>query len=83
MKIKIGLTIFFATCLFFFVNAQDYNTGIGFRGGFSNGLTVKHFFSPKAVFEGILSSRWSGFQVTGLYKIHNRAFNTDRLNWYF
>ncbi|MDA3943431.1 MAG: hypothetical protein PF694_07815 [Bacteroidetes bacterium] len=80
---KLGLTMFFAICLFFFGKAQDYNTGIGFRGGFSNGLTIKHFVSQKAAFEGILSSRWSGFQITGLYEIHNRAFNADRLNWYF
>jgi hypothetical protein len=80
---KIGVTLLFAVCLLFFGSAQDYQTGIGLRGGFSNGLTVKHFVSPKAAFEGLLSSRWSGFQITGLYEIHNRAFNTDRLNWYF
>ncbi len=80
---KIGLTLLLAVCLFFVGNAQDYNTGIGLRGGFSNGLTVKHFISEKAALEGILASRWSGFQITGLYEIHNRAFDTDRLNWYF
>lgn len=80
---KVGLTIFLAVCLFFIGNAQDYNTGIGLRGGFSNGLTIKHFISEKAALEGILASRWSGFEITGLYEIHNRAFDTDRLNWYY
>lgn len=66
-----------------FANAQDYRTGIGLRGGFSNGLTVKHFLTGKTAVEGILSTRWRGFDVTGLYEIHNQAFNTERLNWYF
>lgn len=80
---KIGFTILFTACLFSFTFAQDYNTGIGFRGGFANGITIKHFVSNKAAFEGIISSRWRGLELTGLYEIHNRAFNTDRLNWYF
>jgi opacity protein-like surface antigen len=63
--------------------AQDYTTGIGVRGGYFNGVTIKHFVSEKAAFEGILSSRWHGFQVTGLYEIHNQAFQTNRLNWYY
>ncbi|MDD4227097.1 MAG: hypothetical protein PHU98_11980 [Mariniphaga sp.] len=65
------------------VNAQDYNTGIGVRGGLSNGLTVKHFIDGNNAIEGILSTRWKGFNVTGLYEIHNQAFNTPRLNWYY
>lgn len=63
--------------------AQDYTTGIGIRGGYFNGLTIKHFVGDKAAFEGILTSRWRGFQVTGLYEIHNQAFHTPRLNWYY
>lgn len=62
--------------------AQDYNTGIGLRAGFSNGLTIKHFISEKAALEGLISSRWRGLELTLLYEVHNRAFNTDRLNWY-
>jgi hypothetical protein len=70
-------------CVSAVAQAQDYNTGIGFRGGYFNGLTVKHFVSNKAAFEGILSSRWRGLQITGLYEIHGEAFNTNRLNWYY
>lgn len=81
MKKFLLTTVLF--CLISFSFAQDYNTGIGLRGGFSNGLTVKHFVSNKAALEGILSTRWHGFEITGLYEIHNRAFNVDRLNWYF
>ena len=64
-------------------DAQDYNTGIGLRGGFANGITIKHFTGEKAAFEFILASRWRGFEITALYEIHNQAFNTDRLRWYY
>ncbi len=80
-KILFAILLTFFTISFSF--AQDYRTGIGVRGGVSNGITIKHFVSSKAAFEGIISSRWRGLQLTGLYEIHARAFNTDRLNWYF
>ncbi len=63
--------------------AQDYNTGIGFRGGPSNGITVKHFVTSNAAVEGLLSTRWGGFNITGLYEIHAQAFDVPRLNWYY
>jgi hypothetical protein len=64
-------------------NAQDYKTGIGLRGGLYNGLTLKHFIGERTALEGLLSTRWGGFEITGLYEIHNRAFDVDRLNWYY
>jgi hypothetical protein len=67
----------------FETKAQDYSTGIGLRGGPWAGLTVKHFLNEKVAVEGLFDSRWQGFNLTGLYEIHNRAFNTDRLNWYY
>ena len=51
--------------------------------GYRRGLTLKHFVGSKAAFEGILSTRWSGFDITGLYEIHNIAFEVDRLRWYY
>lgn len=76
---------FLIVALFFAVGAkaQDYNTGIGLRGGWGTGLTVKHFLNSKAAVEGLFDSRWHGFSVTGLYEIHNQAFDIDRLNWYY
>jgi hypothetical protein len=76
------------TCLFVFYlisisYAQDYNTGIGLRLGFNQGLTVKHFVGEKSAFEFLLATRWRGFEITGLYEIHNQFFNAERLNWYF
>jgi hypothetical protein len=64
-------------------NAQDYNTGIGLRGGFGTGLTIKHFLHGNKAVEGIFDSRWHGFSVTGLYEVHTRAFDVDRLNFYY
>ncbi|MGA1977077.1 MAG: hypothetical protein ABSG89_04395 [Bacteroidales bacterium] len=80
---KIVVIGLFLICLISIGNAQDYKTGIGLRGGFDYGLTVKHFTSEKSAFEILLASRWRGLEITGLYEIHNQAFNTDRLKWYF
>jgi len=63
-------------------NAQDYNTGIGFRGGLFNGLTIKHFVSSRSAFEGIFDSRWRGAEVTGLYEVHHQTFFTEGFKWY-
>jgi hypothetical protein len=76
------VVILIAFCFLSVSTAQDYNTGIGLRAGFSNGLTIKHFISQKSALEGILSSRWRGFELTGLYEVHNQAFNTERLKWF-
>jgi len=77
------MTAIIMICFVTFSNAQDYNTGIGLRGGLANGLTIKHFLGEKTAIEGILSSRWKGFNITGLYEIHKQAFDTERLNWYY
>ena len=80
-KIFIALTLIIGLSLA--ANAQDYKTGIGLRGGTAWGLTVKHFVSEKNAFEGFLYAYPHGFNVTGLYEIHNKAFDVDNLNWYF
>jgi hypothetical protein len=64
-------------------SSQDYKTGLGLRLGSGSGFTVKHFINQKASIEGLLLTRWHGFDITGLYEIHNRAFDTDLLNWYY
>lgn len=65
------------------VSAQEYKTGIGLRGGFSSGLTIKHFTNHKVALEGLLTTRWQGFVITGLYEVHNQAFDVAHLNWYY
>lgn len=79
-KILLSVLIMFSLVSISFT--QDYNTGIGLRGGFGSGLTIKHFTGEKSAVELILASRWKGFEITGLYELHNRVFNTERLKWY-
>ena len=62
--------------------SQNYQTGIGLRGGFSNGVTIKHFIGGDKAIEGILSTRWRGFLITGLLEFH-RPTNAEGLVWYF
>jgi hypothetical protein len=80
---KVLLTAFMALGVFALSQAQDYSTGIGLRGGLSNGITVKHFIGSKTAVEGLLASRWQGFELTGLFEIHAPAFDVDRLHWYY
>ena len=67
----------------FAANAQSYDTGIGLRGGPYNGLTIKHFVGEQAAVEGILTTRWGGFNITGLYEMHQIAFDTPGLYWFY
>jgi hypothetical protein len=79
---KIILTLTLVIFISALSSAQDYNTGVGLRLGFSNGLTIKHFISQRSALEGMLATRWRGFDITGLYEVHNNAFDVERLNWY-
>lgn len=80
---KTLITSLIAFCFVTISVAQDYNTGIGLRGGPFTGLTVKHFISEKAALEFLLASRWRGIEITGLYEIHNPFFDVERLKWYY
>lgn len=64
------------------LNAQNYETAIGLRGGLSNGITVKHFLTDVNAIEGILSTRWGGFGITGLYEFNNKTAH-EGLDWYY
>jgi hypothetical protein len=65
------------------VSAQEYKTGLGIRAGNSLGFNIKHFQSKKVALEGILSTRWEGFDITGLYEVHGQAFDVEHLTWYY
>jgi len=77
------LTVIFTGAVAMILNGQDYNTGIGLRIGSSSGFTIKHFIKDKSAIEGLLTTRWHGFDITGLYEIHNQAFDEDNLKWYY
>jgi hypothetical protein len=81
---KIILTLILVLSILMSAGAQDYKTGIGLRGGISQGLTLKHFLNEKTAVEGLLQTHWGGVELTGLYEIFNaRAFDVERLNWYY
>ena len=65
------------------INAQDYRSSVGLRAGLSYGATLKHFVATSDALEGILTTRWGGFNITGLYERHNRAFDVDHLYFYY
>ena len=65
------------------LQAQDYNTGIGLRGGPFNGLTIKHFLTSSTAIEGVLSTQWSGWLISGTWEKHAPAFNADGLKWFY
>jgi hypothetical protein len=63
------------------VFSQPYKTGIGARlGGFS-GFTVKHFVNNKNAIEGLLTFRWRGTVITGLYEWQNPISGAPNLDW--
>ena len=80
---KVLLILAFSIAQCYALKAQEYTTGVGLRTGAFNGVTVKHFIKDNTALEGILSTRWSGFNITGLYEVHNPLGDVDRLYWYY
>lgn len=61
----------------------DYRTAIGVRGGWTSGLTVKHFFNSSTAVEGILSGYPFGASITGLVEKHKPIAGANGLRWYY
>ncbi|TSD67860.1 hypothetical protein FFF34_010865 [Inquilinus sp. KBS0705] len=84
---KIPLIALVLTCFLFASKrslAQDYKTALGLKfGGFENGLSVKYFAQPNVAWEGVLGFRNHGVVLTGLYEIHQQAFDVPKLNFYY
>ena len=81
-KALLSFTLLFVLCMNN-LRSQDYQTGVGLRGGFPAAITIKHFVGQNAI-EGLIGSRWGGFSLTGLYEVHkDNAFDVNRLNWYY
>jgi hypothetical protein len=61
---------------------SDYRTSLGLRGGFTSGITFKHFVRDQQALEFVLGSRWHGFSITGLYEWHKpNALGVAGLSW--
>lgn len=88
MNITKGMKrVLFLAATFFFMSsglfAQDYKSAIGVRGGLPTGINFKTFTNGNNAFEFILSGYGGGFELTGLYEIHQQAFDTPNLNFYY
>lgn len=64
---------------------SGYTTAIGVRGGYTTGVTLKHFVNNKAALELILgASRWRGTSITGIYEWHKKnALEVPELSWVY
>jgi len=62
---------------------QDGVNAIGLRAGDGGGITYKYMEDGRYGFEGIISYRERGFQLTGMYELY-KSIRTDRIrNFYF
>ena len=82
MKLKTFLIAALLLAITTTISAQNYNTGIGARVGFFNGITVKHFLNRTNAVEGILNFRWDGVIVTGLYEWQYALPNAPGFDYY-
>ncbi len=64
-------------------NAQNYNTGIGIRGGVYSGVTFKHFISSYDAFELVGAFHYRGLFLAAMYQRHANAFDVPGLNWLY
>ncbi len=70
-------------------NAQNYKTGVGLRGGWASGLSIKHFIKSETAIEGIINPYFSngkgrrGLNLCVLYEKHKMAFEVENLYWFY
>ncbi|PLW90134.1 MAG: hypothetical protein C0154_07980, partial [Mucilaginibacter sp.] len=66
------------------LQAQDYKTAVGLKfGGYENGPSIKYFMNEGTALEGIIGLRSHGVVFSGLYELHQPAFNTSGLKFYY
>jgi hypothetical protein len=63
--------------------AQGYDNAIGVRLGTSSGITFKHALGGDAMLEVLMTTRYHGWNFTGLYEKHALAFDVENLTWYY
>ncbi|MVN21683.1 hypothetical protein [Mucilaginibacter arboris] len=83
---KILFNLLFLSAIICFgkaANAQTYQTAAGLRFSYESGVSVKYFTSPTIALEGTLGFREKGAVVTGLFEIHQAAFNVAELKFYY
>jgi len=83
-KIFYNLLFLFAiVCFSKAAKAQNYQTAAGLRFSYESGVSLKYFTSPTIALEGVLGFREKGAVVTGLFEIHQAAFNVAELKFYY
>jgi hypothetical protein len=65
------------------VLAQNYQTAAGLRFSYESGASIKYFSSPNTALEGVLGFREKGVVFTGLFELHQAAFNVAELKFYY
>jgi hypothetical protein len=63
--------------------AQSYQTAAGLRFSYESGASIKYFSSPNIALEGVLGFREKGVVFTGLFELHQSAFNVAELKFYY
>jgi hypothetical protein len=63
-KIVISIVLVFLITCFSSVNAQDYQTAIGIRGGYTSGINLQFWTDENRALDGTLSFRNNGMQMT-------------------
>jgi hypothetical protein len=62
----------------------DYQIAAGLKfGGYENGISGKFFVAKDIAIEGVIGFRRNGLVLTGLYEIHQTAFNVPALKFYY
>ncbi len=83
---KIFSSLFFLFTIIFcgkVVHAQSYQTAAGLRFSYESGPSIKYFTSPNIALEGVLGFREKGVVFTGLFEIHQEAFNVPELKFFY
>lgn len=62
--------------------SQGYKTGLGVRLGSFSGISGKFFLGKDKAIEGILSSRWHGFVIAGLFEYQKPISGAPGLSWF-
>ncbi len=63
---------------------SGYSTALGLRGGYTSGISFKHFVKSNAALELVLGTRWEGFSLTALYEWHSpNALGVSQLSWVY
>ncbi len=87
LKLRILLGFFCLLCFSSsyaqYRSVKPYNLGIGLRGGFLYGLSIKGFLNSHSVVEGIIGTRWQGYSITALYEYQQETKAGENLDWFY